>query len=130
MESEERQMNYLKYKPSDRILEVLGSTYWEVWQGLPDLPFEEAKSRGNLSSMIYEKDGNYIWVPHEALWAHKENPDTIFLAMMGKTGKGKINAKWLCPEDSGIDSTIQKAMALNRDIIEKKIKAQKQEDKK
>ena len=121
-------MSYLMYRPTERILEVIGNTYWEVWQGLPNLPFEDTDSRAGLSSLKHEEKGNYIWVTHGAKVAYEENPNTIFMAMMGKSGKGKIHAKWVTAAESTLDEAIQKAARLNREIIEEKIKNQKKND--
>ena len=102
-------MQYLKYSPSIEDLEKIESHYWEVWQGLPKVEFKPAKSKVG-DTLRYYKDGNYIWVPTNALNAYKNNLETIYLAMMRKTSPEKIWAIWITPQSSGLEETIKKIL--------------------
>jgi len=109
-------MSYLKYSPLIEDLEKIKYHYWEIWQGLPDLEFEPAKSRMG-DTLRYYKGGNYIFVPTNALSAYKKNPQTIYIAMMGKVSRGKIHTIWLTPQQSSLEDAINKAIKLNEKEI-------------
>ena len=46
-------MSYVKYRPSFKELGEIKHYYWEVWKGLPNLPFEEANSSGGFNSLVH-----------------------------------------------------------------------------
>jgi len=108
-------MSNIKYSLSEEEMKDIRLFYWEVWQGLPDLEFEKAETEGGLR---YNQNGNYIWVPPNALEAYHKNPDTIYLVMMNKTRDNKIKALSLEPKTDSLESVIKRAIELNRNEME------------
>lgn len=116
-------MNYLKYQPSEEEMEDMALHYWEVWQGIPELEYQNAKAESG-KALRYDKDGHYIWIPPAALKAHTQNPETIYLAMMHKNPNNKIRAIWLEPKTDSLEDVASLARKLNRkEILEEVIKS-------
>ncbi|MBS3138101.1 hypothetical protein J4207_00180 [Candidatus Woesearchaeota archaeon] len=70
------------------------ASYFEVWRGLPDVAFETTtdRARGKLPALVYEQEGNYIWVPPDARKTFIiKAQNTIFVA------ERQLNAQWYVP---------------------------------
>ena len=92
-------------------------TYWEVWQGLPHLQFQPAESRAGLDSLSYQEGRVDIWVPHNALEAHQEDPQTIYLAMIDRPlliATNKYRVILLAPQTGTLEEAIRKAQEINK----------------
>lgn len=99
--------------------EKLNPFYWEVWQGLPELDFQNTLSAGTKRlerkpSLKYEGEKGYVWVPHDALVALSQNPNTILLALKGTSEGNKINVRTVSVQDMPVYEAILKAKGLNK----------------
>ena len=110
-------MSYIKYKPSESELKEIKSNYWEVWEGLPVILFESVRSVAG-DALKYDKNGNYFWIPTNALNSFRNNPESIFLTRMEKCSKGKIIARWVNSAEGSLEDTIKKAVKLNQNQID------------
>ena len=72
--------------------------HYAILMGLPNLELVPSEATGELTKrtpnpsegLLYEQDGNYVWVTPNAAEAARENPNTIFTAVVHHTGnKGK-----------------------------------------
>ncbi|RJQ17133.1 hypothetical protein C4573_03710 [Candidatus Woesearchaeota archaeon] len=83
-----------------------GQNYLELWRGLPDLPFEQAKSRGGYDSLKYAQDGNYIWIAHTAVAALLKDPEHILIAHHKKR-KNALHVWWVDIFDKHMQETLE-----------------------
>jgi hypothetical protein len=119
-ETEEKIDEVRKYVPTAEELKAMkGSTYFEVWQGLPRVEFENALSRGGYASLRYGRDGVAIWVNKDAVNASKQNPNTIYSVMV-RTAKDKLIAPHklvydVSPSKFSLEETIQREINLNEE---------------
>lgn len=89
---------YTLEKEQKDALKEAGAIYNEIWRGLPDLEFEETKtrSRGGLTALLYEKGEDYIWVPPNARSEYLlKGNRTIFLA--DRIAGAELYVRWLTP---------------------------------
>lgn len=116
--------NHVLYTlPGEKYEELkVGRNYTEVWRGLPDLDFKKVKSKEGHDSLLYQQDGDYIWVRHDAIEELKKNPQAILMAQLSKTADNKINA-WCVHKPSKtsgetLESIISSAKYLNTIVEE------------
>lgn len=116
-------MSFRRHKPIPEFSKVnWGEHYWEVWEGLPDFPFQETLSRGGHPSLRYEQNGHYIWVATDAYNAYKKNPQSIFPALMERQPNDKIFASLYWPSTKSLDETLDEMHEANRRLRRRGIK--------
>jgi len=113
-------MSYLKYSPLPEERKELGKVFWEIWQGLPNLHFEEAESRGGSTGLRYEDTDKktYVWVDPDGYSAYKANPDSVFYAMMRSRDSKSFEAASVMPSERTLEDAITHAAELNQKILE------------
>jgi len=137
MNRDSLQQSYVKYAPPSSLVSKLGTgdSYIEIWQGLPNLPFETSQSTGRLYGLRYETKDKYIWVTPNAARALKANHNTILSADIKKDSKRKLHA-WCVDliEDTAfgdtLESAISRAQTLNSEYLRESIeKVQRRTEK-
>ena len=86
-------------------------------EDLPNLDFEEVRSRGGHESPVYEQQGDYIWVARDAVKELKDNANALLVAWSTKTKTGKIDT-WCVNKPNytfgtNLESVIERARELN-----------------
>ena len=110
---------YLKYRPTDEDLKIIGlgdETYYEVWTGLPDVDFDETADRGGSKAMRFDKDGNYIWVSADALVAYQADHKAIYIASVKVRQKEGIRV-WSLTNYGDLEEAVEKARGFNTEKI-------------
>lgn len=105
------------YRPSADDIAAMPEAYWEVWVGLPGLPYEARTCRDGSPALCYEDARCYLWVAGVALDAYRDNPNTVFLVLMDKGAKDTVQAVRFSPGDDSLEQVIAHARYLNRDKL-------------
>ncbi len=105
------------YRPAAGDIAAMPESYWEVWVGLPGLPYEARTCRDGSPALCYEDAHRYLWVSGAALDAYRDNPNTVFIVLMEKGRKDAIEAVHFSPARDSLEQTIGHARFLNRDKL-------------
>ena len=80
-------MNVL-YTPRKESLSMPeGCSYLEIWDGLPDLDFQQCTDGNGRPTLRYEQDGNYVWVNHNTVEALESDSPGLLIAHCRKIGR-------------------------------------------
>ena len=121
-------MTHVKYSPDASLVNKLrvSDHYAEIWQGLPNLPFEPSESTGGKLGLRYETNDVYIWVTPDTAQSLKQNPDEILYASIKKSEDRKYCARWVKSisgtsfEDT-LESAVSRAQELNIEELHNRI---------
>ncbi len=119
---------HVKYSPDASLVNKLkvGDHYTEIWQGLPDHPFEPSATTGGKSGLKYETNDKYVWVTPNTARALEQNPDEILYASIKKSKDKEYCARWV-ESISGtsfgntLESAISRAQELNIEELHNRI---------
>lgn len=114
-------MSYIKYSPTPEERKQTGASFWEIWQGLPDLHFKEGVSSGGATGLRYDDTttGSYIWVVPDGYSAYKANPDAVFYAMVRHRDAKCLDVVNVSPSSkSTLEDAIEHAREMNHRHIE------------
>ncbi len=89
------EINNRKYRP-DMETVAHNKIYYEVWNGLPDLSFQEVQTDSGQPGLRYRQDGNYVWISPDTVEVINHKPDAVLLAVLRHL-PGKVHAFWVSP---------------------------------
>jgi len=84
------------YTPENRYVEQLmdkpgvSHRYWEVWEGLPDVEFEEDETGDGRDTLKFDGLDRYIWVDPDATAAYMNSANAIFMVLRERGSDGKV----------------------------------------
>ncbi len=119
---------HVKYSPDASLVNrlKLGDHYVEIWQGLPNLPFEPSASTGGRLGLRYETNDKYVWVTPNAAFALEQNQDEVLSATFKIVQDKKYFAQTIDATvgttfGNTLESAISRAQELNIEELHNRI---------